>query len=335
MLSIVRGGPRTLLLRGRKEELIEILSGRILLEEHTLAEALDVAVEGQTILVVSSGKKGGRGLWIADAPSEEILAFLISGKGKAHVDSAALLPRILFFRVFGDKERVFQQMIEDYDASRGTLRHILRSPRRDSVAICFTQKALNQPITMEDLFDDVLYIKNTGYEELFASLQNKALWYFSEGLEKRQWNELEIRITDAWGCFRQQYERLRLTLEALEVGMILGEGWGKDFARILMPIQIYKIRLFTFLSPRDVKEILIGLEYGGDGERLVDFDLYSQREKISWGGSGVKEKNRDELGRRMRMELLRRLDSSVRTELDEQEREIHAMRKRNETSGCP
>ncbi len=335
MLSIVRGGPRTLLLRGRKEELIEILSGRILLEEHTLAEALDVAVEGQTILVVSSGKKGGRGLWIADAPSEEILAFLISGKGKAHVDSAALLPRILFFRVFGDKERVFQQMIEDYDASRGTLRHILRSPRRDSVAICFTQKALNQPITMEDLFDDVLYIKNTGYEELFASLQNKALWYFSEGLEKRQWNELEIRITDAWGCFRQQYERLRLTLEALEVGMILGEGWGKDFARILMPIQIYKIRLFTFLSPRDVKEILIGLEYGGDGERLVDFDLYSQREKISWGGSGVKEKNRDELGRGMRMELLRRLDSSVRTELDEQEREIHAMRKRNETSGCP
>ncbi|NLB82626.1 MAG: hypothetical protein GX791_00105, partial [Synergistaceae bacterium] len=257
MLSIIRGGPRTLLLRGRKEELIKILSERILLEEHTLAEALDVAVEGQTILVVSSGRKRGRGLWIADAPSEEILAFLISGKGKEHVDSAALLPRLLFFRIFGDKERVFQQMAEDYDVSRGTLRHIIRSPRRESIAVCFTQKALNQPITMEDLFDDVLYIKNTGYEELFASLQNKALWYFSEGLENRQWNEMEIRITDSWGCFRQQYERLRLTLEALEVGMILGEGWGKDFAHILMPIRIYKIRLFTFLSPRDVKEILI------------------------------------------------------------------------------
>ncbi len=335
MLSIVRGGPRTLLLRGRKEELVKNLSGRFSLEEHTLAEALDVAVEGQTILVASSGKRGGRNLWVADAPSEEILAFLISGKGKEYVDSAVLLPRLLFFRVFGDKERVLQQMTEDYDASRGTLRHILRSPRRKSTAVCFTQKALNQPLSMEDLFDEVLYIKNTGYEELFASLQNKALWYFSEGLENRQWNELEIRITDAWGCFRQQYERLRLVLEALEVGMILGEGWGKDFAHILMPIRIYKIRLFTFLSPRDVKEILIGLEYGSDGDRLVDLDLYSQREKISWGGSGVKEKNRDDLGRRMRTELLRRLDNSVRSELDEQEREINALRSRNETSGCP
>lgn len=335
MLSIVRGGPRTLLLRGRKEEIVKNLSGRISLEEHTLAEALDVAVEGQTILVASNGKKGGRGLWVADAPSEEILAFLISGKRKEHVDSATLFPRLLFFRVFGDKERVLQQLTEDYDASRGTLRHIYRSPHRKSIAVCFTQKALNQPISMEDLFDEVLYIKNIGYGELLASIQNKALWYFSEGLENRQWNELEIRITDSWGCFRQQYERLRLVLEALEVGMILGEGWGKDFAHILMPIRIYKIRLFTFLSPRDVKEILIGLEYGGDGERLVDFDLYSQREKISWGGSSVKEKNRDDLGRRMRTELLRRLDSSVKSKLDEQERELKAMRNRNETSGCP
>ena len=163
MLSIVRGGPRTLLLRGRKEEVVKNLSGQFSLEEHTLAEALDMAVEGQTILVVSSGKKSGRSLWVADAPSEEILAFLISGKGKEYVDSASLLPRILFFRVFGDKERVLRQMSEDYDASRGTLRHILRSPRRKSIAVCFTQKALNQPISMEDLFDDVLYIKNTAF----------------------------------------------------------------------------------------------------------------------------------------------------------------------------
>ena len=226
-------------------------------------------------------------------------------------------------------------MTEDYGASRGTLRHILRSPRRESVAVCFTQKALNQPLSMEDLFDEVLYIRHVGYEELLASLQNKALWYFSEGLENRQWNEMEIRITDTWGCFRQQYERLRLALEALEVGMILGEGWGKDFAHILMPIRIYKIRLFTFLSPRDVKEILMGLEYGSDGERLVDFDLYSRREKISWGGTAAREKNRDILGKRMRTELLQRLDPSVRQKLQQEEEELRGLRKSNERSGCP
>ena len=335
MLSIVRGGPRTLLLRGRKEELETTLSGRFSLDEHTLAEALDTAVEGQTILVVSAAGRRERTLWIADVPSEEILAFLITGKRKELVDSATLLPRLLFFRVFGDKERVLQQMTEDYGASRGTLRHILRSPRRESVAVCFTQKALNQPLSMEDLFDEVLYIRHVGYEELLASLQNKALWYFSEGLENRQWNEMEIRITDTWGCFRQQYERLRLALEALEVGMILGEGWGKDFAHILMPIRIYKIRLFTFLSPRDVKEILMGLEYGSDGERLVDFDLYSRREKISWGGTAAREKNRDILGKRMRTELLQRLDPSVRQKLQQEEEELRGLRRRNETSGCP
>ena len=107
--------------------------------------------------------------------------------------------------------------------------------------------------------------------------------------------------------------------------MILGEGWGKDFAHILMAVKIYRLRLFTFLPPSTIKEILIGLEYGADGSRLVDFDLYSGKEKISWGGLGGKGKERGErgsMGTALRAKLFSQLFPEDRQHLQEWESRI-------------
>jgi len=262
---------------------------------------------------------------MAAAAADEILALFLNSGAEARPVSVRIMPRLLFFRVFGEKERVIGQIARDYSAERGRLRSVLRVPKKGSIAVCFTAKPLNRPLSLADMMDEVLHVEGVSFEKLLNSLRSRALWYFSEGLENRQWNELEIRIYDSWGRYLDHYERLRIVLESLEAGMILGEGWGKDYAHILMAVKIYRLRLFTFLPVPAIKEILMGLEYGADGSRLVDFDLYSGKEKISWGGIGGKGKARGErgsIGTDLRAKLLSQLFPEDRQHLEEWEYRI-------------
>jgi hypothetical protein len=111
--------------------------------------------------------------------------------------------------------------------------------------------------------------------------------------------------------------------------MILGEGWGRDYAHILMAVRIYRISFFTFLPPEGVKEILMGLEYDAEGERIADLDLYRGREKISWGGLLSKKgplQDRTALGRAFREKLSSRLPGDKAALLESMEREIKSRR---------
>ncbi|MBL3539601.1 hypothetical protein [Aminivibrio sp.] len=325
MLSIVRGGPRILLLSGNVAAMKSLVSSKFRCTEHTLEGAFDSAGEGQSVILFRERPLGGRRFFMADAAADEILALFLNSGGEALPASVRIMPRLLFFRVFGEKERVIGQIARDYSAERGRLRSVLRVPKKGAIAVCFTAKPLNRPLSLADMMDEVLHVEGVSFEKLLNSLRSRALWYFSEGLENRQWNELEIRIYDSWGRYLDHYERLRIVLESLEAGMILGEGWGKDYAHILMAVKIYRVRLFTFLPAPVIKEILMGLEYGADGSRLVDFDLYSGKEKISWGGIGGKAKSRGErnsMGADLRAQLFSQLFPEDREHLEEWERRV-------------
>lgn len=326
MLSIVRGGPRLLLLSGNEAAMKSLVSSKFRCTEHTLEGAFDSAGEGQSVLLFRGDQwRDERRFLMAAAAADEILALFLNSGAEAMPASVRIMPRLLFFRVFGEKERVIGQIARDYSAERGRLRSVLRVSKNDSIAVCFTAKPLNRPLSLADMMDEVLHVEGVSFEKLLNSLRSRALWYFSEGLENRQWNELEIRIYDSWGRYLDHYERLRIVLESLEAGMILGEGWGKDYAHILMAVKIYRLRLFTFLPAPAIKEILMGLEYGADGSRLVDFDLYSGKEKISWGGIGGKGKARGErgsIGTDLRAKLLSQLFPEDRQHLEEWEYRI-------------
>jgi hypothetical protein len=85
-------------------------------------------------------------------------------------------------------------------------------------------------------------------------------------------------------------------LSKLEIGMVLGESWTKDFAVILYFVLTYQVRLFTFFTPQEVKKILMALEYSFDGKRLVDFDLYYKNKKVYWHEvNKSKERKKDKL----------------------------------------
>ncbi|NLD96250.1 MAG: hypothetical protein GX635_03950, partial [Synergistaceae bacterium] len=95
---------------------------------------------------------------------------------------------------------------------------------------------------------------------------------------------------------------------------------------ILMPVQIYRLRLFTFLSTLLVKELLMGLEYAENGDRLADFDLYSGRDKISWGSLKDRGAGRANLGKTAREKLFSRLSARDRERLTAMEHRLLRLR---------
>ncbi len=340
MLSIVRGGPRVLFLKGDRSGLDRTLASAFPVSMHSFESALDCAGEGQTIVALHGKEEGGRREFrVVSSSSDEVLAALVND-ASCRLESVRLLPRILFFRIFGDKDRVVEQMEKDLAVGgipgttvrKERLRSLLGSSAKNEIAVCFTYAPLNGPIAVADILDDVLLVDRTAYHDLYTFLRSRGLWYFSEGLENRSWNEMEIRIYDSWGFFMEHAERLRTVLGSLEIGMILGEGWGKDFAHILMPVRVYRLRLFTFLSTLLVKEMLVGLEYAEDGSRLADFDLYSGRDKISWGGLKQRGSGRENLGKATRAKLYARLHDRDRDRLAELERRLIRLRERGTKS---
>lgn len=256
------------------------------------------------------------------AISDEVLASLVNSATREDLRSVRLLPRIILFRVFGHAERVIGQIAEDYGARRAPLGDVLKSHDEGSVAVFFTALPLKRRVALGDVMNEMLYISGLPYEDLLESLNRRALWYFTEGLEDRQWNETDIRIYDAWGFYMDHYARIRTVFDELEAGFILGEGWGKDHAHILMPVQVYRLRFFSFFPPYIIKELLMGLEYASDGTRLADMDLYSGKSKVSWGGMKDKGRDRQELGLLLREKLLSRLHDETRAVLESQERTL-------------
>lgn len=316
-----------MMLRGDEDRIKALLGPRLSWGEYAVKDAMDMAGEGHSVIVFRGGEsKAERPLLVVDSPADEILALILNCGERGLLERVRLLPRLIFFRVFGEKEKVIEQIASDYSAKRGRLRSVLHEPRRGRITVCFTTNPLNRLLKVEDVMDEVLHFEGESFEKLLDSLRSRALWYFSEGLENREWNEFEIRIFDSWGRYLDHYERLRIVIEGLDGGMILGEGWGKDFAHILMAVKVYRLKFITFLPPSIIKEMLIGLEYGVDGSRLADFDLYQGKEKISWGEIGGKSKDRASMGISLRKKLYSRLLPEERAELEEWEKKVLAER---------
>jgi hypothetical protein len=91
---------------------------------------------------------------MAAAAADEILALFLNSGAEARPVSVRIMPRLLFFRVFGEKERVIGQIARDYSAERGRLRSVLRVPKKGSIAVCFTAKPLNRPLSLADMMDE-------------------------------------------------------------------------------------------------------------------------------------------------------------------------------------
>lgn len=155
-----------------------------------------------------------------------------------------------------------------------------------------------------------------------GKLRLEGLRLITQSLTDSQWYELRINIYDSYGRYKEHYDRLMFVLSKLEIGMVLGESWTKDYAVMLYSVLTYQVRLFTFFKPIEVKKLLMALEYTADGKRLVDFDLYYKNKKIHWSSvSKAKGKqNKHEDASSYRKDLYAKLKPEDVKKLEDMER---------------
>jgi predicted enzyme related to lactoylglutathione lyase len=335
MLNLVRGSCKTIGIETQDlSKLINFISTQFKVTKQGAysPEMIDSAFadsqEGDVLILVTSKMQSNLSnddiayILLLKIESEVLLSAFINNKiGAPIITEIKLCPRILILRTVGDIEKVIDQVQKDIGGTIVPRESALENIHTGTV-VYFSNNALHKPISLMNTHHECIH--NLGsYYKVFRFLRNQNLKYLNIGIDNTDWYELKIKIYDAYGRFDLHYNRMRYVLEKLEHGMILGEAWGTDMASIFQTVGIYKVRFFTFKTPLEIKELLVGLEYLDDGERIVDYDLYDKRKKIHWDQVRTKEvKGKVELGIYYRKKILALLNSEEKAKLKQMETEI-------------
>lgn len=335
MLSLIRSGPRILAFASQDiDDLFNCMVESFDAEPCDLTSAFDIAREDHTIIFLAKEMKSVltgedilKMLVIKTSPAA-ILCHLISGNRTDLIDEVRTAPRTLIMRAPGDQEAILHQMHEDLGGTISTFADIISHGNENTTLIALTSRPLNHSVHTTDLYEKVLRLDGNHYEYL-KELRMHALQYLNIGIANKDWNEIEIRIYDRYGAYKLHYDRLISIFETLEFGIVLGESWSKDYPRLFMSVEVYRVRFFTFFDAKTIKRILLGMEYLDDGTRMVDYDVYVDNKKISWTDSLLPSdpRARSLAGTTSRGELLAKLNPSDLDELLETESLIVKTRK--------
>jgi len=335
MLSLVRGGPKILLFESsRKEELRNYFIQEKGTEAYYPSDAFENAGEDHTIVFIIDKiteavdfYEADNGIIINEEP-DVILCNMLNDKKIDLVSRSRIATRIIILRAMGDLERVVRDISGDYQCIVGNPLDIIKSSDENGTLVVVTDKPLHRNISFKkDIYEKALFIKEK-YRPLIRSLRSRALKYLNNGIGNKDWYELEIRIYDKYGEYDLHYKRLLNIMESLEIGIILGASWGKDYPRPMLAIEIYRVRFFTFYDPVYIKKMLLGLEYLEDGTRIVDYDLFYKRKKLYWAEAAEKDiKERHLLAAKYRGEILSKLSENEMKKLHKIENDILASRK--------
>lgn len=232
-------------------------------------------------------------------------------------------PHLLVMRATGDLDKVIRKIQADLGGSLDTFEKCIENSSSNITVLGITEKPLNRNMGQSDFYP--FYLRMEGnYPKIKRELRMQALNYLNIGIGKKDWNEIEIRIYDSFGAYKLHYDRMMSVLDALELGLVLGESWSKDHPKFMMSVEVYRVRFLTFKSPETIKEILFGLEYLEDGTRIVDYDLYYKNKKISWGTlkRNSKDRNRIRESLEIRNTIIEKLDNETLEEIKALEKEI-------------
>ncbi len=335
MLDLIRGGPKMLIFESsRIEELKDYFIQSKNAYAYSYDDTFEKAGEEHTIIFITDKmedivdrKRIKEVLMIAEEPDVILCGLLNDGKGHL-VTMSRISTRIIILSAMGDPEKAIREISEDYECIEGDIIEILNSYNEKGTVIAISGKPIHGEISIKrDIYKRALFVEEK-YRPLMRSLRPRALKYLNSSLGNKDWYEIEIRIFDQYGKYDLHHERLLNIIEWLEIGLVLGESWGKDYPRPMLAVEVYRIRLFTYHDPKYIKKILIGLEFLDDGTRIIDYDLYFNRKKLYWtevADKGVKERHL--LGAKYREEILSKLRDKEVEELYGIENDILATRK--------
>jgi len=335
MLNLVRGSCKVVTIETQDlPKLINFISTQFDITMHgdytedRLNDIFAESQEGNVIILVTNQMKHTiteddmTYLFLLPIELEQLLACAINNRVTSPIIcNIRMSPRILILRTVGDVEKVIEEVAKDISGDIEPSDHAMDRFSSGSL-IYFSNNALHKPILLSSTYDKCIHTTGS-YYNILRFLRNQNLKYLNIGIDNNDWYELKIKIYDAYGQFDLHYNRMRYILEKLEMGMILGETWGKDIASVFQTVGIYKVRFFTFKDPLEIKKILVGLEYLDDEERICDYDLYAKKKKLHWDQVRTDEvKGKRELGVFYRQQILKQLTQKEIKKLYEMEQEI-------------
>lgn len=336
MVELIRNGAGIILVVTEHEDILrEHFAKDAIGGKYSLNEAFGIAGEENTVLVFTPDEtrrgedtEGEHAMILRGEPAD-ILSRLINDDLTKLVRKTEIMTRSIILRAMGDLEKVFQELKEEYHGVEGRIIDFLHNEYDHGVVIAITEKSLNKQVGLQDFYQDKCLLVDTDYYTLFKDLRANALKYLNTGIGNTDWYELEIKIYDVFGEFNLHLDRLIHVLTDLEVGIILGQTWSKDYPKMLMSVDVYRVRFFTFYPPKKIKRILLGLEHLEDGTRIVDYDLFHNRKKISWREAVTERRlERAEASVKYRQEILESLSPEGVKELLDLEEKILETRKR-------
>ncbi len=299
MVSLIRNGSRMLYVTtDNKEAIVNFLSANYQIQKIDPRKSFDESSEYQTIIfLMDTHPDSTKDITKADSylVFTEILTFvcsLMSSEVKNVIDKIRTGPQMIIMRSSGDLDKVTRKMQSDFGGEIVSYDRYLHDQTDDITYIALTEKPLNKPLGAADFQSGYLRLEGD-FGAIKREIRMHALRYLNIGIGNRDWNEIEIRIYDKFGAYKLHYDRMIEVFDDLELGLILGESWSKDYPKALLAVEVYRVRLLTFHDPSKIKRILFAMEYLADGTRIVDYDLYVGNDKVSWN-AGLKHKKRSD-----------------------------------------
>ncbi|SNS04224.1 hypothetical protein SAMN05446037_100389 [Anaerovirgula multivorans] len=287
-MLFLRMGPRLLFIRTNailevSDYFMKSLEGK----EVDFFPGMEEATEDSSLIFITDVHpvkteiKDAKAIMIVNEPASICLSAMINSHVSHLIERVDMGPSSMVMRIAGNEKIVEEQMLELYGGKALSIEEAVNEGEKGDTILFLTHQQLSRSLSREDLVDTPLLLPHPG-SQIFKKLRNEGILFITRSLEDRKWYELRINIYDVQGKYQEHYDRLNFVLNQLELGMVLEEGWTKDHALTLFTVLAYQIRLFTFYKPEEIKRILLGLEYDGDGNRWVDLDLYYRNRKISW-----------------------------------------------------
>jgi hypothetical protein len=230
-------------------------------------------------LTETSVDEGYRTAYIVDTSLDDMLMCFINSEYRI-IERIRQTPQMAVLKTVGDIQKVIEKLLMDINGVRSAFSEVHKGRFKGSY-VCFTEENIDKTLDFREFYPECIYTE-MNFNDLISHLSKYSLKYVNVGLENKDWYELSIKIYDSYGRFKEQYNRLAYIIDVLNMGLIAGESWGRDVATMFLSVGIYKIKLFTYINPIEIKRVLVALEYDLDGKRLVDYDLFHRKKKIHW-----------------------------------------------------
>ncbi|KAB3532512.1 hypothetical protein [Alkaliphilus serpentinus] len=329
-MLFLRMGPRFLFIRTEEiEKMKDFLEAQLNGVEIDFHPGMERASEDSTLCFLTGTNfektciEDAKVIVLINDVASAILTAIINSHVSQLLHRVDMGPSSIVMRVASNGQKIIDRLIRDFNGEAVSWIDGIRKGEKDDTIITFTSKAINGPLAEKDFFERKLLIPQPS-RVVQKRLRVEGLQYITQSLNDSQWYELRINIYDSMGKYQENYDRLIYILSKLELGMILGESWTKDHALMLYSVLAYQIRLFTFYTPQEIKELLLALEYNLEGKRLVDFDLYYRNKKISWRDINKSKGRKDKLqeAANYRKSLYLRLEEADIKTLEEMEKPL-------------